>query len=286
MTGFRSIADYAESVESGRHRITSWRKSPSQAPGVGSWFDLSMSPGNPVPNYYASSPAVSAVLNGNEGIFHGGPVSPAKKRIKRLLVLATAVTALPLPMIMLDYLLYYPFLDMGTNDDQPLTNSLTLPRYADGKGVQVMAVLTNPLVTGGPYFNFTYTNQDGVAGRTSPPVRSTGNTAIGGLVNTTRASLDSSSAFLPLADGDTGVRSIETFRMTSGSDVGLICLVLVKPLATTIVRGIDAVNEVDYLSDYPSLPIVEDGAYLNYICNAQGTLSATALHGLAEFTWR
>jgi hypothetical protein len=284
MAGFRNVAAYVDAYDAGKVKLSTWRKSPSQGTAQGSWFDLSMSPGNPNPNYYASSPSVAATLNGGEGIFHGGAVSPSKKHIKSLTVLTTTVTGLPMPMILLDYLLYYPFLDMGTNDDQPLVNSTTLPRYANGEGVQVMAVMTNPQVSGGAEFNFDYINQDGVA-KTSGIVRCAAITAIGSLINTTRASAGSSSPFIPLADGDTGVRSIETLRMTSGSDVGLICLVLVKPLATTIIRGIDAPNEVDYLTCYPSLPVVQDGAYLNYICCPQGSLSATPIHGVAEFIW-
>lgn len=285
MAGFRSASAYVDAYDAGKVKLSTWRKSPSQGTTQGAWFDFSMSPGNPVPNYYASSPAIAAALNGNEGIFHGANVSPGTKRIKSLMVLATAATALPMPMILCDYLLYYPFLDMGTNDDQPLTNSTPLPRYTDGDGVQVMAVMTNPQVTGLTTFNFDYTNQDGTAGRTSGTVKCNTATAIGTLVNTSRSSLGSSSPFIPLADGDTGVRSIETFRMVAGSDVGLICLVLVKPIASTIIRGIDAPNEVDFLTNYPSLPVVQDGAYLNWIGDPQGSLSSTALHGIAEFIW-
>lgn len=285
MSGFRNVASVVDAYDAGRVKISTWRKSPSQGTTQGAWFDLSMSPGNPVPNYYASSPYVSAVLNGNEGIFHGANVSPGTKRIKNLMVLATAVTALPMPMILCDYLLYYPFLDMGTNDDQPMTNTATLPRYTDGDGVQVMAVMTNPQVTGLATFNFDYTNQDGVSGRTSGTVTCNTATAIGTLINTSRSSLGSSSAFVPLANGDTGVRSIENFRMVAGSDVGLICLVLVKPLASLMIRGIDAPTEVDFLTNFPSLPVVQDGAYLNYIADPQGSLSSTAIHGTAEFIW-
>ena len=284
MAGFRNIKAYAEAYDEGKVRFSTWRKSPSQVTAAGSWFDLSMSPGNPIPNYYASSPYVSAVLNGGEGIFHGGNVSPASKRIKQLMAMTAVGTGLPMPMIMLDYLLYYPFLDMGTNDDQPMTNTLSLPRYVDGDGVQVMAVMTNPQVSSGADFNFDYINQDGVI-KTSGTVRCAPVTATGSLINTAGASVGSSSPFIPLAAGDTGARSIETFRMTSGSDVGLICLVMVKPLASTIIRGITAPNEVDYLKDYPSLPEVKDGAYLNYICCPQGSLSLTPIFGSAEFIW-
>lgn len=284
MAGFRNVRAYVEAYDAGKTKLSTWRKSPSQTTTAGVWFDLSMSPGNPIPNYYASAPAVAAVLNGGEGIFHGGAVSPATKRLKNLMALTAVATALPLNMILCDYLLYYPFLDMGTNDDQLLTNDVALPRYADGAGVQVMAVMTNPQVTGGATFNFDYIDQDGNAA-TSATVACGTATAIGSLINTMPARLNASAHFLPLANGDTGVRSITAFRMVAGSDVGLICLVLVKPIAQTSIRGIDAPVEVDYLVNGVQLPEVKDGAYLNFICRPGGSLAATPIHGTAEFIW-
>lgn len=285
MGGFRNIGAYVEAIDAGQVKISTWRKSPSQTTIAGIWFDLSMSPGNPNPNYYASSPAVAATLSSGDGIFHGGAVSPYTKRLKSIMALTAVSTALPMNMILCDYLMYYPFLDMGTNDDQPMTNSISLPRYATGAGVQAIAVMTNPQVTGSATFNFDYTNQDGTSGRTTSTVTCNTATAIGSLINTTTATAGASSPFIPLASGDSGIRSIQTFRMVAGTDVGLICLVLVKPLARIMIRGIDAPTEVDYLMDMPSLPEIQDGAYLNFICLPNGSLAATPIHGVAEFIW-
>lgn len=285
MGGFRNVAAYVAALESGQSRFSTWRKSPSQATTAGVWFDLSMSPGNPNPNYYASSPYVSAVLNGAEGLFHGHAVAPLTKRLKSLMALTAVSTALPMNMLLCDYLMYYPFLDMGTNDDQLMTNLVSLPRYADGAGVQAIAVMTNPQVTGGATFNFDYTNQNGTAGRTSATVTCNTTTAIGSLINTAPATAGASAPFIPLAAGDTGIRSIQTFRMVAGSDVGLICLVLVRPIARLMIRGIDAPTELDFLLDTPSLPEIQDGAYLNFIALPNGSLAATPIHGTAEFVW-
>jgi hypothetical protein len=285
LSGFRNIAAFSDAIDAGKVKLSTWRKSPSQTTTAGVWFDLSMSPGNPIPNYYASSPYVSATLNGNEGIFHGGAVAPATKHVKTLLAMTTITTALPMNMILCDYLLYYPFVDMGTNDDQSMINSVSLPRYVDGKGVQAIAVMTNPQVTGGATFQFDYTNQDGTSGRQSQIVTCNTATAIGSLINTATATAGASSPFVPLASGDTGVRSIETFRMVAGSDVGLICLVLVVPIARLMIRGNDAPTEVNYLEHTATLPVVKDGAYLNLISLPNGNLAATPMHGVAEFIW-
>jgi hypothetical protein len=285
MAGFAGIGPYVAAFDAGKVKLSTWRKSPTQATVSGIWFDLSMMPGNPLPNYYASAPLVAATLNGGEGIFHGGAVAPATKRLKTLMALTVTSTALPLELILCDYLLYYPFLDMGSNDDQPLTNTVTLPRYETGAGVQAMAVMTNPQGSSDTTFSFTYTNQDGTPGRTSQTQTCGPATVFGSLINTAPATAGASQHFIGLQGTDTGIRSIETFRMVSGTDVGLIALVLVKPIASMMIRGIDAPTEVDFLNMAPSLPEIKDGAYLNFISRPMGSMAATAIHGTAEFIW-
>jgi hypothetical protein len=92
------------------------------------------------------------------------------------------------------------------------------------------------------------------------------------------------SPFLPLAAGDTGVRSIQSVTFST-ADVGLIALVLVKPIAGCLLRGIDAPAELDFMVDAPSLPVVADGAYLNFLAYPAGNASGATLLGDATFVW-
>lgn len=274
------IKEFVDAYEAGQYTYSTFRKAPSQTTTARVWFDLSMSSGNPTPQYYAASPLISVAFRQSTdgGIRHGGNVSPKGKYIKSSTVLATAATALPMPMILLDYLLYYPFVDEGTTDPQPLTNSVTLPRYTSGNGVQVMAISVAAR-TGGQSFFITYTNQDGVGGRTSQTVVQNSATATGTLVTSNTGVDNGTSPFIPLQAGDTGVRSIESVTML-GTDVGLFTLVLVKPLFTTQIVGIDAPVEIEtFINNGGGMPKVEDDAYLNYICLPQGTLAATQIHG-------
>jgi len=163
----------------------------------------------------------------------------------------------------MDYLLFYPFIDESTTDPQSFTNTSTLPRYTDGAGVQVMAISINGR-TGGQSFFFTYTNQDGVTGRISKTVVQNAATTSGTIVTSASATSGSSNPFIGLQDGDTGVRSIESITML-GVDVGVFTLVLVRPLATTQLRGVDAAVEKDYLIDSAGLPRIYDDAYLNFV---------------------
>lgn len=281
MAGFSRIKDLVTAQDTnGATRYYTWRKSPTQTTTIGTWFDLSMSPGNPQPKYWFDAAPLAAVQikqSTDGGLFHGSGVNPYSKFLKKTTLISTAATALPMAMILCDYLMYYPSIDEGTTDTQILTNGVSLPRYETGEGVQVIAVSVAAR-TGGQRFYFKYTNSDGVAGRTSGIITQNSVSVIGTLVNTERTLASSTSPFLPLQSGDKGIRYIESVTML-GIDVGLFSLILVKPLVNTQIRGIDAPVEVDYVIDHPSIPRIYDNAFLNYICLPQGTLAATALHG-------
>lgn len=283
--GFSSVQALADAELAGQTWYSTWRKSPSQVSTIGVWFDLSMSPGNPVPQYYAASPLVGVPMSysDEQGLNHGRNVSPLTKHLKRVTVMTSTATALPMPMILCDYLFYYPFIDEGTTDAQSLDNTQTLTRYTDGEGVQVMAVSVAGR-TGGQTFQFSYTNSDGVAGRTSQTVIENAVSVNGSIVTSNRAAANARGPFVPLQDGDTGVRSIESVTM-NGADVGLFALVLVKPLAQLSLRGIDAPVEVNYLLDFGQLPRIVDDAYLNLLACPAGSLAATALHGDLTVVW-
>lgn len=283
MSGFGSVRDLVLAEDNGQRSLFTWRKTPAQTTTQGIWTDLSMAPGNPIPNYYANTPLVAATLTGTEGLYHGPSVSPATKHLKRFMALSASATGLPLALILCDYLLYYPFLDQGTTDPQGLTNGVSLPRYTDGKGVEIMPVLVGAQ-SGGQSFQVSYTNSDGVAGRTSGTVICNTATSNGSIVSTQQANAQAAGPFLPLQVGDKGVRSIESLTM-NGADVGLMALVLVQPIASLMLRGVDAPVEVDFLQDRPSMPRIVDGAYLNLLALPMGNLSGTALHGTIETTW-
>lgn len=287
MAGFNSVKELGDAVLEGRQTYATWRKSPTQVTTQSVWFDLSMSPGNPVPQYYAAAPLASVAMRQSTdgGLLHGGAVAPRSKHLFQFMAMTPAsATPLPMPMRILDYLLFYPFIDEGTTDEQFLINSVSLPRYTDGKGVQIMAVSVAGR-TGFQTFQVNYTNSDGVAGRITPVVTQNNNSVNGSIVTSHPTLAGSAGPFLPLQTGDTGVRSIESVQMISGVDVGLFTLVLVQPLAQASIRGIDAPVEVNYFTDFSQLPVIQDDAYLNIICCPQGTLLSSPIHGDITTVW-
>lgn len=285
MSGFRNARDMADAQDAGRYTYSSFRKMPTQTTGAGIWFDLSMSPGNPAPNYFIGSPNVFVPLaqSTDGGLRHGGNVG-TKKHLRKLMALSTVTT--PISGLLLDYLGFYGFVDESVTDEQFMDNTVGLTRYANGKGVMLMPVVVAGH-TGGQPFTVKYVNQDGVPDRITQ-------TAVMGTQVTNGTILHSQQAgtayvnngpFLTLQAGDTGVRSVQSVTIGGVGDVGLFALVLVKPLATFSLFGNDSATEVDYLVDTPTIPEIQNDAYLNLIVMPNGQIAGSTLLGTIETTW-
>lgn len=285
MAGFKTIGEVVNAELDGKVRNYTWRKTPSQTTITGLWFDTSMSPGMPAPQYYIGAITTATQLRQSTdgGLYHGANVSPSEKFLRSMTTMANAVTALPMNTILCDYLMFYPFIDEGTTDPQTMTNVSSLPRYTDGKGVQVMAIQTNA-GTGGQQFFFTYTNSDGVAGRTSQTVTMNTSTVVGNVLGSNRATVNASNPFIGLQLGDSGVRSIESVTML-GVDTGLFALVLVKPLAQHCFREVTVPYEKDFLVPTTDLVRIYDDAFLGMLCLPLGSLAATVLRGDLKVIW-
>ena len=123
-----SVQTIADAFNNGQGKFATWRKSPTQTTSGNFWFDLSMSPGNPVPNYYIGIPNQFTKLSQSTdyGIPHGGNVGQLgySKFLKEFTVLNVTAAATPLPMLLCDYAGFYPFVDESNPSLQVMDNSL------------------------------------------------------------------------------------------------------------------------------------------------------------------
>lgn len=287
MPGFRGLWEIRDSMDIGELHYSFWRKTPSQVTNAGQWFDMSMSPGSPLPQYYAAAPLIAQQMrySTDGGIFHGASVGSLTKHLKRFLIMSASGTGLPMVYTLADYLLYYPFVDTGTTDEQFMTNSVSLPRYTTGAGVMMMPVsVAASSGTGGAQFVVNYTNQAGVSGRISSTVTMNTATANGALITGYNAAANPG-LFIGLQSGDLGVRSVQSVKFTSGTDVGLFALVLVKPLLTSALLEQTAPSEIEALPHQAQIPQIFDDAFLNLIVQPQGSLATVAFHGEIETFW-
>jgi hypothetical protein len=287
---FKALVD---AEQNGQTFFGGFRKNINATTGVGSWFDTTLSPGNPLPFYYASTPLVGAPMSqsANGGIAHNQPVASLgyKTYLKTLTVVpVTSVSLMSGPMILMDYLFYYPFIDTGVTDPQVLDNTASLTRYTDGAGVSVMAVqMAGLLGTGSPTFRFTYINQSGVL-QTSPTQTCGSGTIVGELAtgnNSNTAMPNSNYPFLALAPNDTGIRSVQSVTFDS-ADIGLLAFVLVKPLEQIAMRELNVMAERTPPLDFFDLPIIADNAYLSILLNTGlAAASSGSYVGTIQTVW-
>lgn len=282
MSGFRGYRALGDAYLAGQTHTAHFRKVPSQASVAGQWVDLSMAAGNPLPNYYASTPLAAATLDGTRGIFHGADKSPASMYLSDL-ALCSPTAGFVGAFQLLDYLLYYPFVDLDDTDVQTMDNTVALPRYADGANVRAMMVAVAP-TTGGGSFTYDYIDQDGNSQTSAVISCNTTADAIATVPTSQQGTVACGQLFLPLNSGDTGIRAVTSVQMVVPNG-GLCAIVLVKPLALATIREINVPDERSYITEIPGPPCILDGAYLNLAMNCAATVAAGQLTGRASFIW-
>jgi hypothetical protein len=284
--GIYNVRDAVNAELEGRTRSYEFVKNVNQVTAQGIWYDLTGSSGNPkAKQWFDAAPLTAQQIKQSTdgGFYHGAPVEGAgfRKYLRFLRAACASAAPLPMPLILCDYLLYYPSIEDGTTDPQPMDNTLPLPRYADGVGVEMMAVTISSR-TGGQSFSVNYTNSDGVAGRVTPNVVQNTAAAPGSITTSATATANTSGGpFIPLQHGDSGVRSVQSVTM-NGVDTGFFAIVLVKPIAQTVIRGIDAPYDKDFFMFASELERIQDDAYLSMLALPNGSLTGLAVRGFLK----
>lgn len=299
MSGFAGMKTWVDADEAGRSWITSFRKvPPSSATIAGQWYDYSGASGNPPPNYYATNPSESALLDPKLGIYVPDCLG-AQQWLHRLTLMsgsnsATNTTNQNQKIMLLDYLLYYPFIDMdAAGEEQVMLNSVACPRYSEGG--YIMIVAQAPTVGGGQ-FNINYTNQDGVAGKISTGIFCAAAQPAGALMSAIGAA-GATAPFCPLAPGDRYAKSIESLTVTVANG-GLACAVIVRPIevsyigeecrrtTTGTIESFGAAVELERMRQKVGRSEIKRGAFLNFIgLGAAGSLASSQLVGTIETLW-
>jgi hypothetical protein len=239
------------------------------------WADMSMGAGIPKYNAYVGSQNVATpfVGAGNDGIYR-----PSSAKYIANVQMIPASTSTSASWILADYLMHYPLTDGDSTDQQDMDNTLTLPRYSGG---QVMLVATTPQ-TANALCTIGYTNDVGTSGRvTTVGIQSS--TVVGCIINSHDLNAGSLSPFVPLANGDKGVRSIEYITLQGGVG-GFFAAVIVKPL-TTLSQPEAITVESSELIQKGRMPEILPGAYLNWIMCAGVSAAATPFRGHIQYAW-
>lgn len=298
MPGFSKIRDLYDADAAGRVWVSQFRKAVASAATVtNAGIDYSYFAGSPAANFYASAPLVSAHVESSRGIYVPN-VAPAKQFLNNIKVMSSASSATSTTngrqlLMLCDYLMYYPFVDTdAVGEEQTMEQTVTLPRYTAGAVIAVAQSASSAIGD----FTMSYTNQDGVSGRTSQ-VNKTFVVAGGGQVVNALLTGASYNSFINLATGDSGVRSIESVTMTAPGG-GLMALVIVKPLmlmffnqesrvtTTGNIESYGACDEFQSVIHKAGMPEIKDGAVLNFFASGfGGSLASSTLVGTLETIW-
>lgn len=276
----RTFAELSTRVDEGRsHTATLYKPTVAAAQAAGNWVDASVSGGIPVYNAYAGAPleATPLVGGGNRGI-NTGPFAGPKRLLTNLLQTRTAVA--PACGLLLDYLMFYPLVDLDSTDEQTMTQAATLPRYASGEGVRIMPVFT--LGSTAPTdCTVAYTNSAGAPKSITFSLTPGSSPGSIGATSGTSAATTANNPFVPLAEGDTGVRSIQGVTLSTAVG-GFCCFVLVKPLTSIVVPEQNTCSEDTRGMGRAAVQILP-GAYLNFALKLQGTPAVSSWLGQLTF---
>jgi len=199
-------------------------------------------------------------------------------------------------LMLMDYLLYYPFVDMdAAGEDQVMDNTVALPRYSDGVGVQMMVVAQSTTVGGGR-FTITYTDSDDLQRTTTSMF--CGAASPSGAIAQAVLGTGGLVPFVPLEAGVKGVKRVDScnFSVPNG---GLCAIVLVRPLddqwlreecrttTTGTIGSFGDVTEKEAISQRAGIVEIKSGAFLGILARgANGSLASSILTGTVETVWR
>jgi hypothetical protein len=290
--GFTSTDDFVNEVtNNGKFWRADWNKitGTASAYAAGRWYDLSLLNGTPIANTYSGS-ALAAVAPSDSsgfGIYHGGNVSTDTKHLVNIGAYSGVATAVPGVLMLVDMCLYYPGIVTTSASVQNLTNSTSLSRYTDGAGLRAFFVMTTAAGANTPTVQISYTNQAGTASRTLPVTTALTASAIVGHISHSGTAANNYGPFLPLASGDTGIRSVQSLTITTPSATsGTGALVLCRPLATLPITTVSVAAERDLMNQLPSLPQIKDGACLTWLYFAgAATATSTNIYGYLDAAW-
>lgn len=281
--GFSNIAAMGNSWDAGRVWRQNWHKtaSPINA-GSGFWTDLSMSAGMPKYNAYVGDQYTFTPMVGssNFGINAG---AGGNKWVQRYNINGNGVanTTLPANVMLLDYVGFYPLVDMDNTDYQDLDNAPFTSRYT--AGTRCMVVTTTPQTTATPVqVLMDYVDSRGVIGTASFFVALTPST---GCINTFSSAVPGVGSFAPFVPLDPMTIDIQQIIGVSmqGSAGGFCAFVLVKPILEAVVVDSITPYEIEFPRNGP-MPYVPSGAYLNHIaCPMSGGTVTGVLRGNINF---
>lgn len=242
---------------------------------TGMFCELLTGTGCPGPLTFSGTAGVATAMNSSTpgALALNGNVSPQVRNLATASI-ETHFSTNPQSFILCDFLLYYPSL-VVTGSPTTLNNTVTLPRYTNGKGVQAASFVQSAL---GAATSLTFTYTDSLSGSQT----STQTTA--GAAPVSNALLfNSTNPYFAIPSAAQGISSINSYTIGSGT-TGTVATLLFRPLAYIAAGGSGALSDFDFLNQTLQLPHIHDGACLGFIYGGSITTNLCAT-GRIQYFW-
>ena len=287
---FTSYDDLISEIGAGKRLQNPWCKLASTAPVAANWYHMWPVGGQPMAGalYTGTALAFQRTTDLSTGaLYTGGSKSPDTKHLIYQWAMASA-GAPPPSILVVDQVGYYPLTQSASS--QVFDNTNGPDRYISAGQGGLQVALVGAALGGATASNITvltYVDQDGNTGATIPtnPANAVTVSAALPTVNLGARTLTAtgSGPFLPLAAGDSGVRSLTNITF-SAANTGLEALVLCRPLAfipcpTALIPG-----ERDLVMQIANLERIYDNACLSFFVFFPTTTGATLTGGI-DVAW-
>lgn len=267
MAGFASYNDIINALSvNGQGQERFWSKPGITTVAAGIYDYAMQTTGIPGPGYVVGTALTGrAILSTTAGMpAFANPTGPAQEHL--LLVGAGSTVSLGVLMLY-DRLIEYPF--NGTVTSGTFTQPGTFPPRdaagtVNGAGVLMFVENTNATASTTPTLNITYTNQAGTTGRTTGAIA---------LIGAAQHRLAQNQLWWPLAAGDSGVRSVQSYALSATATSTLLNIVLCRPLAFIPVPSGNTWVERDLVLQVASMPRLFDNTALCMALIANTTTS-------------
>ena len=297
---FTSIDDMTSELAAGKgFRADFFKMTSSVAMVAGNAYDLAQGTGNPPNTNAYSGTALTATVPDDTlgwGIPHGGNVSTDTKQVLNAAMQAIGSNSAPGIAMLMDIALYYPGIDLKSTSLQTFTNTLSLTRHTDGKGLRAFLLVTtqsgNP--TGTPRMSvFNYRDQDdndaAYSGMTIDFLTGATNKPTVAHIVHAGPQANLPGLFLPLNAGDTGIKRVNSMQLSTaygGATTLTGCMVLCKPILSVPLVAVGAPGERSFLFNVPAKTIIPDGACLSWLYLPGAAVAASSIfQGHLDLGW-
>jgi len=176
--------------------------------------------------------------------------------------------------------------------------TIALPRYSNGAGVRAMVCWNSGAwqhasnatsAVAHNYETFQYTNSANTPGKLLPVTVAgySGGVPAMSQIDHSGTLANNIGPFLPLASGDAGIQSLQSFKLNISSGANnYATIILCKELMTLPNSTVSVASERDLMNQIRNLPQIYDGANLAWIFMAGASTAVnTSAYGYCDYVW-